>query len=167
MQAFCYGRWARAQVSFSLSLSLSYPGHEANAVFLLRFMGSGAVQRCRHADPICSLSWSALFWVFIIRVGEHYQGTEGNFGRDWAAERCSSHFGFRGSSSNTILTGTLPIVFGFRGGWERKKCKNYTCGCVRSLGNLFRIFSPYDSQHLREIFRGCEGCSRSMDIQCL
>ncbi|CAM6016706.1 unnamed protein product [Sphagnum balticum] len=106
MQAFCYGRWARAQVSFSLS----YPGHEANAVFLLRWMGvgSGAVQRCRHADPICSLSWSALFWVFIFRVGEQYQGTEGNFGRDWAAERCSSHFGFRGSSSSTIRTAKLP-----------------------------------------------------------
>ncbi len=138
-QPFCYGRWAWAQ------------GLCNDADMQTQFV-------VFHGLPF----FGSLFIVWENTIRER-RGTSAETGQRSVAHRTSA-FECRARVPFSLLR---FHSFWIQGGWERKVCKNYTCGCVRSLGNLFRIFSPYDSQHLQEIFRGFEGCSRSMDTQCL
>ncbi|KAH9538823.1 hypothetical protein CY35_15G026800 [Sphagnum magellanicum] len=100
--------------------------------------------------------FGSLFFVWENTIRER-RGTSAETGQRSVAHRTSAFEGRPGVPFSLLSFHSFWI----QAGWERKICKNYTCRCVRSLGNLFRIFSPYDFQHLREIFRGCEGCSRS------
>lgn len=137
MQAFCYGRWARAQVSFSLSLSRSLtPGTRQMQAFCYG-RWAWAQGLCNDADMQTQFVvfhglpfFGSLFFVWENTIRER-RGTSAETGQRSVAHRTSA---FEGRSRVPFSLQSFHS-FWIQGGWERKICMNYTCGCVRSLGN--------------------------------